>query len=283
MPASSQPGAILVIGGHEDKVGDAIILRALAQQIRGGTLVVATVASKIPMEMWNDYERVFRRLGVRHLKHLHLSCRADALAEKEVRRIFASATGVFFTGGDQLQITSFIGDTPVSACVAALHRKGGIVAGTSAGASVVCETMLVSGRSRSSPRLGDEVNMAPGLGLVRGILIDQHFAERGRIARLLDAAAQNPRMIGLGLDENTAVLIERQRATVIGAGSVYVIDASEVTYSNLTEEEAGRALSLFNVRLHVLSQGDTYTFTKRVARSKPASEIDKAILGGPES
>jgi cyanophycinase len=146
--------------------------------------------------------------------------------------------------------------------VRAIHKRGGVVAGTSAGASVMSETMLVKGTSQESHRIGD-LHMAPGLGLVRDVIIDQHFAERGRIGRLLGAVAQNPRVLGIGIDEDTAILLEGTRFSVLGAGAVYIVDGAEVTHSNIAEASPERTLSMHDVRLHVLSSGDHFDLSRR--------------------
>jgi cyanophycinase len=119
------------------------------------------------------------------------------------------AGAIFFTGGDQLQLTSQLGGTPHCDHIQAFYyQRGGVIAGTSAGASVICETMLVSGNGEDSLKIGDTLRMAPGLGFVKDMIIDQHFAERGRIGRLLTAVAQNPRLLGVGIDEDMAILVE---------------------------------------------------------------------------
>src|SRR5690606_11882755 len=146
--------------------------------------------------------------------------------------ILRDATGVFFTGGDQLRITSQIGDTPIEHRIREIYDAGGVIAGTSAGASAMCGTMLVRGRRRDSQR-PDNLRMAPGLGFIRGVIIDQHFAERGRMARLLGAVALNPREFGIGIDEDTAIIVKGDKEfLVIGSGALYVIDGPTVTQSN---------------------------------------------------
>jgi cyanophycinase len=171
---------------------------------------------------------------------------------------------VFFTGGDQLAITSQIGDTPVYRHVQDIFMKGGIIGGTSAGAAVMPDTMLVRGSSSESHKVGDYLRMAPGLGLLRDAVVDQHFSQRGRIVRLLAAIAQNPRVLGIGIDEDTAILVRDGAGfDVLGSGAVYVLDAGQVTYSNLTEAPAEEALSVFGVRLHVLSAGDCFDLHER--------------------
>lgn len=271
-------GTAIAIGGHEDKTEEKRILHEVASRVGSGRLVVTTVASGEPEEMWSTYERLFRNMGVRHVHHLDVRSREDALEEKQIR-VLDDASVVFFTGGDQLKVTSQIGDTPCYERIRGIYEGGGTIAGTSAGASVMSETMMVSGDGDSSHRIGAELMMAPGLGIVSGVLIDQHFAERGRIGRLLGVVAQNPRIVGLGIDENTAAIISRKRLTVLGAGAVYVIDGRKVSYSNLAEEHKDRTLSVFNVTMHLLSQSDTLDLDSRVPRARPARVLDHDGVG----
>jgi cyanophycinase len=254
-------GPLIIIGGHEDKEGDKLILRQVAERVNGGKLVIATVASHQPEGYFDSYQKAFGELGVDNLVELYVHERGETL-EQEACAIFEDATGIFFTGGDQLRISSQIGDTPVEKMVREIHERGGVVAGTSAGASVMSETMLVKGSSSESHRIGD-LHMAPGLGLVRDVIIDQHFAERGRIGRLLGAVAQNPRVLGIGIDEDTAIVLEGCCFQVVGSGAVYIVDGSGVTHSNIAEASPERTLSMHEVRLHVLSAGDRFDLDQR--------------------
>jgi cyanophycinase len=160
------------------------------------------------------------------------------------------------------RITSQIGDTPLEVRIRELHEQGVLIAGASVGASMMSETMLVRGSSAASYRIGD-LHMAPGLGLVQDMIIDQHFAERGRIGRLLGAVAHNPRVLGVGIDENTCITITGERFEVCGCGAVYVVDGSSATHSNIAEAEADRALSMHDVALHVLSKADAFDLMER--------------------
>ena len=265
---------LVIIGGHEDKTGDRAILREVADRVGAGPLVIATVASEVPGELWEEYERLFRTLGVRHVRRLDVSSREEATSPSKVA-VLDGAVGVFFTGGDQLKITSQIGDTPVYQCIRAVYDRGGTICGTSAGASVMTETMLVSGGSDLSHRIGGALQLAPGLGLLPDVIVDQHFAERGRIGRLLGAVAQNPRIVGIGIDEDTAVVVRRGHCRVIGSGAVYVVDGRHTTYSNLTSEAPDRTMSVFDVKLHVLSEGDAYDLRRRRPRGFPAEAAER--------
>src|ERR671917_200600 len=211
-------GPLIIIGGGEDKEGRRVILREVAKHLDGGKLVLATVASHEPEGYFEAYQNAFADLGITDLVEVYVKDRAETL-DPDKLRLFEGATGVFFSGGDQLRISSQIGDTPVEQRVREIHERGGVIAGTSAGASVMSETMLVKGTSGESHRIGD-LHMAPGLGFMRDAIIDQHFAERGRFGRLLGAVAHNPRELGIGIDEDTAIVVEGTRFRVIGSGCV---------------------------------------------------------------
>jgi cyanophycinase len=271
-PRLKPKGRLLIIGGHEDKEGDKEILGELASMIGGGKLVVITVASESPDEMWDTYESVFRGLGIRHIHHLYAENRAEASSPRCMKTL-EGATGVFFTGGDQLKITSLIGDTPLFSRMYEIFLEGGTIAGTSAGASIMSETMMVKGGGDESHRIGEGLQLAPGFGFAKDIVIDQHFAERGRIGRLLGVVGQNPRIIGIGIDENTAIVMRPHREfRVLGKGGVTVLDGRHVTYTNIAEAEAGCTMSVFGVTLHLLGSGDLFDLRLRQPRDLPESD-----------
>ena len=262
-------GPLFVIGGHEDKEGDRDILNAMARALSGGPLVIATIASHAPDGYFEGYCKAFGALGVTDLVELYVKDRAEAL-EGSHNAMLENAAGIFFTGGDQLRIVSQIGDTPLEKMVHDLHKRGGLIAGTSAGASVQGENMLVTGPGQESYRIGD-LHMAPGLGLIPGVIIDQHFAERGRIGRLLGAVAHNPRLLGIGVDEDTAIVVKDNAFEVIGAGGVTIVDAARLSRSNIAEAEPERVLSMHDVTLHALSAGDRFDLgTRRPAQDNEA-------------
>lgn len=267
--------SLIIIGGKEDRTADKVILAEVARRVGSGKLVVSTVAMENnPGEIFDEYEKAFRALGVKHLFKLEINSRDEAKTDAKLR-ILDDAQALFFTGGDQMRITSQIGDTPIFQRIQQIYDEGGVIAGTSAGASVMSETMLVVGGDEESHVIGGSVRMAPGLGLIDGVIIDQHFMERGRVGRLLGAVAQNPKNLGVGIDEQTAIVVERGNGFyVLGSGAVYVIDGAEVTYSNIAEEDLKKTLSIYDVKMHMLSQGDRFDLIKRAPRRMkgPAAE-----------
>jgi cyanophycinase len=235
-----------------------------------------------PDGLFEEYEKAFRALGVKHLYKLEINDREEATSESKLR-ILDDATGVFFTGGDQMKITSQIGDTLIFRRLKEIYEEGGLIAGTSAGAAVMSETMLVTGGDEDSHVIGGSLRMAPGLGLIGDVIIDQHFMERGRLGRLLGAVAQNPKNLGIGIDEQTAIVVERGNGFyVLGSGAVYVIDGSEVTYSNIAEEDLNKTLSIYNVRMHMLSQGDRFDLIARRPRQMKGRAAEKLPEKQPE-
>jgi len=273
---ATHKGSLVIIGGHEDRTGEKLILREVADRLGDdGKIVVCTVASAEPDALWEQYESAFRALKVPHVFRLDIESRGDAATERSMR-ILEGATGVFFTGGDQLKITSQIGDTPVFSRIQEILREGGVIAGTSAGASAMSATMLVTNNGEASYRIKSSLLMAPGLGLAEDMLIDQHFAERGRMARLIGAVTQNPRVLGVGIDEDTAMIVERNRTfQVLGVGAVYVVDASKTTYSNIGDEDSDRTLSSFGLTVHMLSQGDRFDLDTRTPQPQAAESMER--------
>jgi cyanophycinase len=272
---ASRERTLIIIGGGEDRSGDKVILGEVARRVGAGKLVVTTVAMPDPGGLFEKYERAFRSLGVKHVFNLEVNERQEATEEGKLR-VLEDAVGVFFTGGDQMKITSQIGDTPVFSRVHEIYRDGGVIAGTSAGASAMSETMLVGGGDEESHTIGGSTRMAPGLGLIGGVIIEEQFAERGRIGRLIGAVAQNPKNIGVGIDEDTAIVVEGGRGFyVLGSGAVYVIDGTGVAYSNIAEEESKKTLSIYDLKLHVLSQGDRFDLDARRPGRLPEREAKR--------
>lgn len=258
-------GNLIIIGGAEDKKGDKEILKSVANFINKDKdiLLIATIATEYPEKSYNNYHKVFSGLGIKNIEKLDISNREDA-CNKDNIELIKKCNLLFFTGGDQLRITSILGGTPVYDALKYICSEGKVIAGTSAGASVMSHTMIVQGEDEESPRKCT-LKMSPGLGLIDSVIIDQHFAQRGRIGRLLTAVAQNPEVLGIGIDEDTAIVVsDKGIAEVIGSGAVYFLDGSSIVYSNVSEQYCDEVLSMFNVKLHVLKEGNKFNLIKKV-------------------
>ena len=257
-------GNLIIIGGAEDKQGKKEILKRVCDSIdkSEGMLLVATIATEYPKEAAAKYKKVFGELKVNNIKILDISERREAFKEGNADLI-REANLIFFTGGDQLRITSLIGGTPVYDALRESCENGTFIVGTSAGASVMSDTMIVQGEDENSPRKCT-LKMSPGLGLIKDVIIDQHFAQRGRIGRLLTGIAQNPEVLGIGIDENTGIIVNKSgMIEVIGEGAVYFIDGSGITYTNVSELYADEILSMHNVKLHIITDGNKFDLAKK--------------------
>lgn len=258
--AMKNKGRLIIIGGREDKEKDRTILKEIARRC-DHRLVLTTVASDIADEVWEDYKKVFRDLGVKDIVHLDINSIEDA-RDPERLKLLHRASVVFFSGGDQLKITTRIGGTPIADKILELYRDGATIAGTSAGASVMSATMLTGSDDDESHKIGN-LRMAPGLGFTREMIIDQHFAQRGRIGRLLGAVALNPGVLGVGIDEDTCIIVDDTGFDVIGSNAVYVVDGHEVKKTNVTEAEKYKTMTIYGVKLHVLGDCDSFEFETR--------------------
>jgi len=261
-------GSLVLIGGGEDLSDRCAVLRRVVELARSGAgfIVVITVASEAPLEAGRSYVDAFKRLGIGGAEILAVASRDDARDPRRVE-ILDSATGAFFTGGDQLRITSNVGGTQLDDRLHALHRHGAVIAGTSAGASAMSSTMIVGGPGDDPPKKCT-TSLAPGMGFLEEVVVDQHFADRGRIGRLLAAVAQNPYVLGVGIDEDTAIEVSfDSRFTVLGSQTVTVVDGRGITVTNASEQAPDEPLALADVSLHVLPAG--YGFDLRSRRPLP--------------
>lgn len=259
----SPKGYLIVIGGAEDKKGESVILRQVPEMLSGTDwLTVLTTATEQPQEAGRSYRSVFSGLGVKNIHVLDISTREQAEDSKNCEAV-AQSKCVFFTGGDQLRITSILGGTRVNEALKALYRSGGIVMGTSAGASAMTSTMVVQGND-NEPARKCTLKMAPGLGLLSGVMVDQHFDQRGRFGRLLCGVAENPDTLGVGIDEDTAIkLYPDQHFEVIGTNAVTVLDGKTIRSSNVSELNPNEILMISGVTVHTLPQGYGFELKNR--------------------
>lgn len=259
-------GYLLLIGGAEDKKGKQLILKRFVELIqkKSSYIVIFTIATRDAQSVGSEYQKIFRKLGEEGIKILQINNRTQAAA-KENGDILKDAGGIFFTGGDQLRITSLLGGTAVNSALQDAYHSGAIIAGTSAGASAVSDTMIVAGDNDQTPRM-KSVELAPGLGLLEEVVIDQHFAQRGRLGRLLMTVAYNPHILGIGIDEDTALEINNQAEVIVrGSRTVTIIDGRDISHSNVSEIGEREPLALLDVKVHILPPGYTFNLQTRVA------------------
>jgi cyanophycinase len=265
VPDGEERGWIVPIGGAEDKEDDARILRRFVA-VSGGEaadIVVIPTASRLA-DTGLRYERIFRELGAARAEAIDFDTRRDAEEKGRLARL-ERATGIFFTGGNQLRISTLIGGTPVAKAIRAANARGVTVGGTSAGASILSEHMIAMGDEGSSPMAGS-VRLAPGLGLTNRFVIDQHFRQRDRLGRLVTALAYNPFAIGIGLDEDTAAFIAPDNTLEVeGTGGVTIVDASQLQFSSMDQVEEGEPVCLLGLTVHVLVRGATFNLHTRQA------------------
>lgn len=269
---SKGPGDLLIIGGSEDKESneEQAILRQAAKKAMAegdGHMVLLTVATMEPEQTAETYRKAFSRLGVRRLEVVDIRNRDQAYEQVNLDKL-TGASVLFFSGGDQLRITSQMGGTPLLERIFALHREGVAIVGTSAGAAAMSGTMLFGGPTAIPDGRNPCIStlaMAPGLGLLRSAIVDSHFSERGRFARLMAAVAQNPRNLGIGLDEDTAILVRDndEEFTVLGSGGVYVIDGLGIRYTSLSDMHTQGILTVHDARVHVLARNDRFSLKER--------------------
>lgn len=259
-----RPGPLLLIGGAEDKVGARTILHrfvTLSGGLRAHIGIVATASGYHDM-VGQMYVRLFHALGVAHVELIELTTRTQARQQEPIAQL-DRCTGIFLTGGDQLKLTAVLGGTPVAERIHRLHESGVTVAGTSAGASAASEHMVAYGRAGITPRRS-MMQFAPGLGLVRGVVVDQHFGARGRTGRLIAAVAHNPSLLGIGIDEDTAAEMTPDGwIRILGSGSVMIIDATDVISDDIHHVPKDAPFSILGLKVHVLTTGGRFDLASR--------------------
>lgn len=261
----NERGWIVPIGGAEDKENSPQILRRFVELAGGAEAdIVVIPTASLQRGTGPRYERLFTEMGAARVASLDFDTRRDADEPGRLERL-RQASGIFFTGGNQLRLSTLIGGTAVARAVRQMNASGVAVAGTSAGAAFISEHMIAFGDEGSTPVAGS-VRLAPGLGLTNRFIIDQHFRQRDRLGRLLTALAYNPFAVGIGLDEDTAAFIAPDNTVdVLGSGGITVVDAAEVQFSSMDSVKEGRPVCLLGVKLHILTQGATFNLHTRQA------------------
>ena len=267
-------GRLLMIGGNEDKDEDSMVILPHSVEMCGGKnarIIVCGTPSESVEEKERTYRELFEKIGVAEIMEPEITSRRDG-ENLELVQMARTATGVFFTGGDQLRLTSIVAGTPFGNEIARrTFVEGLVVGGTSAGAAAMSSTMFISGRSKGTVRRSD-VGLAPGLGYWRDTVIDTHFAQRGRVSRMLVIFAHNPQVLGVGIDEDTAIEVEPGSCfKVIGSGAVFVFDGT-VTHTNAPEAHDDDVIAMTDSAMHVLPSG--YGFDLRSKRPiLPSGEV----------
>lgn len=265
--AAGRPGLVMAIGGAEDKVREKIILRRFVAEAGGADarIVVLATASEMP-ETGERYSELFYGLDAGRVEVLRIRSREDALdAGPDAFDVLEDASGFFMTGGSQLRISSALGGTPLAALLLRRHAGGMVVAGTSAGAAVLSRHMISMGESGGTPRRR-LVQMAQGLGFAPDLLVDQHFRRRDRMGRLVTALSYNPEPLGVGVDEDTAAMVNADGVlTVLGAGAVTIVDASGLRFTDSHAVHRGQPVAMLGLKVDFLTTGCRYDTRRRVA------------------
>lgn len=257
--------AVMVIGGAEDKVHGRQILHAFFNRAGSTDARIAIIpcASRDPEAIGNRYREIFDEMGAKAIEIIDVREREQG--EDSIWQAYIdTCTGVFMTGGDQLRLCGLLADTPIMDKIRIRAQLGEItLAGTSAGAAVMGQNMIAGGGSGESPNRS-LVDMTTGLGIIPEVIVDQHFHNRNRMARLMSAIAAYPDKLGIGIDEDTCAMFDdTQSFQVIGKGTVTVIDPAEMHYTNQPDVGTTDPLSIHNLRVHILSHGDRFDLRKR--------------------
>jgi len=273
-------GRLIAIGGAEDKGTESEgyynehgnlhffelgILKRVVQEMGGANarIEVITTASSIPLEVAENYMTAFSKIGCTNVDVMNIRNREDAKKQEFEERI-AKADGVMISGGDQLRLTTIFGGTKFLETIIDLYKHDGLViAGTSAGAMAMSNTMIYQGRSDLA-HLKGEVKITTGLAFMPDVIIDSHFDKRGRFNRLAQAVSSNPSCTGIGLGEDTGVIVTgSNHIEVIGSGAVVIIDGRDISHSNITEVGMGTPISVENLRVHIMVHGNLYHVKER--------------------
>lgn len=265
-------GWIIPIGGAEDKDTNPRILARFVE-LSGGAdadIVVIPTASRLK-DSGTRYETLFQGMGAARVEVLDFDTRRDCQEEGRLARL-AEASGIFFTGGNQLRLSTILGGTQVARCIRLRNAQGVTVAGTSAGAGFLSEHMIAFGAEGSSPR-ASSVRLAPGLGLTNRFVIDQHFRQRDRLGRLTAALGYNPFAIGIGLDKDTAAFISPDDTLEVeGSGAVTVVDAHDLQFSSMAQAGEDDPVCLLGLGVHILIAGATFNLhTRRASAGRLAT------------
>lgn len=269
------PGVLMAIGGAEDKLGPGDVLRRFVALAGGpaARIVVIGTASELGPAVLDIYRLAFERLDAGTVVGIRPTTRAEAAAPDVVSAL-EEATGVFLTGGNQLRLGTIVVGTPLAAAIGAAHSRGAVVAGTSAGAGALSEHMMSFGASGAVPRHRMS-QLSAGLGLLPGVIVDQHFTQRNRIGRLLSLVASSPGHLGMGVDEDTAAVIGPDGVMeVVGRGTVTLVDGRDLT-TDVPTAKRNAPLLVSGAVLHTLPTGARFSISQR--RLLASTGVDRTV------
>jgi cyanophycinase len=261
-PGTRGRGPVMAIGGAEDKFRERIILSTFVQLAGGKDACIAVVPTASSIESAGErYKAIFLEMGASRVDVLFIGSREDANSDMHLDSL-RQATGIFMTGGNQMRLSALVGGTRVAQLIRQRNDAGAIVAGTSAGASILSSHMVAFGTSGETPRFR-MAQMIAGFGLVPELIIDQHFRQRDRIGRLLSLVALNPGLLGVGVDEDTAVLINSDNVLeIVGRHSVTIVDGHEM-FSDAYQVKGHEGITISGAKLHVLTPGRRFDLISR--------------------
>ena len=279
MQAPTPPlGTLFAIGGAEAKLRRRTVLEAFVAAAGGSDARIAVVssASSLGVEVVEVYRGVFTSLGAREVISLRPESRTQA-QDPDLVEPLGKVSAIFLTGGNQLKLSSLITGTPFGEAIQEAYQRGTLVGGTSAGASILAEHMIAFGAGGSTPKQRMS-QLSAGLGLLRGIMIDQHFEQRNRYGRLLSLVAQSPSLLGLGVDEDTAAVIhDGSRLSVVGRGAVTVVDGQHLI-SNAFAAKRTTPLLMSGAVIHILPAGSQFDLTTRTLLAHQTADPDPEVL-----
>ncbi len=256
---------LMPIGGNESHKKPAVLQEFVRRAGGEHADIIILPQPSILKGTGKEYASLFLKLGARSACSLEFRTRAEAFADDFLAAV-NSASGIFISGGTQMRLPALVGGTPLEAAILEAYQRGVVVAGTSAGAAVMPKVMIGYGKGRPTPREG-MAHFTPGLGLTEKIVFDQHFRQKDRLGRLIYLIASHPGLLGVGIDENTAAIVENELLiTVTGTGAITIVDGNEMETTNVAEIENGGAVAISGLRVHVLTEGCSFDIGIRKAK-----------------
>jgi cyanophycinase len=265
MKLTKPKGILIPIGGAEDKENNKEILARIIKETKKAhpTVCIVTLASTFVEETFKGYVTAFKALGHTKVTHVHYQNHNEGNEEKHLQ-IIKACDAVIFSGGYQLRLTTLLGGTKLFEAIRTRYydEPGFVIAGTSAGAAAMSDTMIVSGSSCEAMIKG-ELELTNGLDLINNVFIDTHFTERGRVGRIIQTVTCNPGVLGIGLGEDTAIVIKKEELEVVGSGLVMIIDGTLISYTDLAEKQDGEPITVEGVKVHVLGHSSRFSIKDR--------------------